>query len=97
VTTDDFVTISSNEAKLDLRWFFEVYVRRAKLPALKAEASNGTLKLEWTTPDDLPFPMPVDVAVAGRTVRVPMPGGKGSVAYSGSEPVVDPNGWVLKQ
>lgn len=97
VTTDDYVNIASAEAKQDLRWFFEVYVRRAKLPILKTEAANGVLRLEWITPDGLPFPMPIDVVVDGKTVRVDMTGGRGSVNYSGAEPVVDPNGWVLRE
>ncbi len=97
VTTDDYVNIASTEAKQDLRWFFEVYVRQAKLPMLKSEAANGVLRLEWETPEKLPFPMPVDVVVDGKTVRVPMLGGRGSMSYSGAEPVIDPNGWVLKQ
>lgn len=96
VTTDDFVNIASTEAKKDLRWFFEVYIRQAKLPILKAEAANGVLRLEWTAPENLPFPMPVEVVVDGKTVRVPMTGGKGSLNYSGTAPVIDPNGWVLK-
>lgn len=97
VTTDDYVNIASTEAKQDLRWFFEVYVRQAKLPALKSVAENGVLKLEWVTPDGLPFPMPVEVLIGGKAVRVAMPGGKGSVAYTGTAPVVDPKGWILKQ
>jgi hypothetical protein len=40
--------------------------------------------------------MPVDVVVDGKTQRVEMPNGKGSVIYSGKPPVIDPNGWVLK-
>jgi aminopeptidase N len=96
VTTEDYVNIASAEAKQDLRWFFEVYLRQAKLPVLKTDASNGVLRLEWVTPEGLPFPMPVDVEVDGKIVRVPMTGGKGSVNYTGAEPVVDPNGWVLK-
>lgn len=96
VTTDDYVNIASAEAKQDLRWFFEVYLRQAKLPSLKTEAANGVLKLEWVTPENLPFPMPIDVVVDGKTIRVPMTGGKGTVNYSGAEPVVDPLGWVLK-
>lgn len=97
VTTEDYVNVASAEAKQDLRWFFEVYVRQAKLPTLKTEAAAGVLRLEWVTPEGLPFPMPVEVVVDGKTVRVPMTGGKGAVNYSGAEPVVDPNGWVLKK
>ncbi|MBX3119946.1 MAG: M1 family metallopeptidase [Fimbriimonadaceae bacterium] len=96
VTTEDYVNIASKESGQDLRWFFEVYVRQAKLPVLKAEAANGVLQLEWVTPESLLFPMPVDVLVDGKTVRVPMTGRKGSVSYSGAEPTVDPNGWVLR-
>lgn len=97
VTTDDYVSIASAEAKQDLRWFFEVYVRQAKLPQLKSESANGVLKLEWVTPDNLPFPMPIDVVVGGKTVRVPMAGGQGQVTFSGEEPQIDPKGWVLRQ
>ena len=96
VTTDDYVNIASKEAGQDLRWFFEVYVRQAKLPTLRTEASNGVLRLEWVVPGNLPFPMPVDVVVDGKTVRVAMTGGHASVSYSGAEPVIDPNGWVLR-
>lgn len=96
-TTDDFVQIASEEANQDLRWFFEVYVRQAKLPNLKSSTTGGRLILQWEAPEGLPFSMPIDVVVAGKTVRVPMTGGKGAVEFSGAEPVVDPNGWVLKQ
>jgi aminopeptidase N len=97
VTTDDYVNLVSSLSKQDLRWFFEVYARRAKLPALKSEASNGVLSLEWITPDGLPFPMPIDVVVDGKTIRIPMANGKGTVRYRGTEPVIDPKGWVLRQ
>ncbi len=96
VTTDDYLTIASREAGRDLSWFFEVYVRQAALPVLKSTVADGVLRLEWETPEGLPFPMPVDVVVDGKTIRVPMTEGKGSVRYSGAEPVVDPNGWVLR-
>jgi len=97
VTTDDFVTIASQSAKRDLRWFFEVYVRRAPLPELKTVVNGNVLELQWITPDNLPFPMPVEVSVDGKLVRVPMTGGIGSVSFTGSAPVVDPNGWVLRK
>lgn len=97
VTTDDYLTIASAEAKQDLSWFFEVYLRQAKLPELKKEVKDNTLTLAWVTPENLLFPMPVDVVVDGKTIKVPMTGGKGSVKFTGEEPVIDPNGWVLKQ
>jgi aminopeptidase N len=96
VTTDDFVSIASDSARRDLRWFFEVYVRQAKLPVLRSTSSGGVLSLEWVAPEGLAFPMPIDVVVDGKTVRVPMTGGKGSVSFTGAEPVVDPKGWVMR-
>ena len=44
----------------------------------------------------MPFPMPVDVEINGKTQRVEMKGGKGSVNFTGAAPVVDPKGWILK-
>ena len=40
--------------------------------------------------------MPVDVEVNGKTQRVEIKGGKASIQFTGSEPIVDPRGWVLK-
>lgn len=33
-TTDEFVALASEEAGRDLKWFFGVYIRSAKLPVL---------------------------------------------------------------
>ena len=52
--------------------------------------------LRWETPNNMPFPMPIDVVINGKTQRVEMPDGKSSVTYSGAPPRVDPDGWVLK-
>ena len=101
VTTDDFQTIAEQDSGMKLDWFFELYLRQPKLPRLlEASASDCqakcTFNLQWETPNNMPFPMPVDVVVDGKTQRVEMPNGKGSVIYSGKPPVIDPNGWVLK-
>ena len=101
VTTDDFLTIAEQDSGMKLDWFFELYLRQPKLPRLlEASASDCqakcTFNLQWETPNNMPFPMPVDVVVDGKTQRVEMPNGKGSVIYSGKPPVIDLNGWVLK-
>src|SRR4051812_39292718 len=96
VTTDDFLTIAEQDSGMKLDWLFEVYLRQPKLPKLVSEVSGNTLNIRWETPDNLPFPMPIDVEVNGKTQRVEMPGGKASVNFSGASPVVDPKGWVLK-
>jgi aminopeptidase N len=101
VTTDDFQTIAEQDSGMKLDWLFELYLRQPKLPRLLGASASDcqakcTFNLQWETPNNMPFPMPVDVVVDGKTQRVEMPNGKGSVIYSGKPPVIDPNGWVLK-
>ena len=108
VNTDDFLTIAEEESKMDLDWFFELYLRQPKLPKLVVQEGScqtpmtggGTTKcfilFRWETPNGMQFPMPIDVVVDGKSQRVEMKDGKGQVEYRQSKPVVDPNGWVLK-
>jgi aminopeptidase N len=96
VNTDDFLTIAEEESKMDLDWFFELYLRQPKLPTLVTDVSGSTMNLRWETPNDMRFPMPIDVVVNGKTQRVEMKDGKGSVSFSGAVPTIDPTGWVLR-
>lgn len=107
VNTDDFLTIAEQESKIDLDWFFELYLRQPKLPKLVTTPGpctentaapvnkECTIELRWETPNNLPFPMPVDVEIAGKMQRVDMKDGKASVKYTGAAPAIDPKGWVL--
>jgi aminopeptidase N len=96
VNTDDFLTIVDEESKMDLSWFFEIYLRQPKLPKLISSVEGGTLTLRWETPNGMPFPMPVDVLVNGKARRVDLTSGSATVQFSGAAPIVDPDGWVLK-
>jgi aminopeptidase N len=96
VTTDDFLAIAEADSGRDLDWFFELYLRQPKLPRLITEASGNALSLRWETPNNMPFPMPVDVEINGKIQRVEMPDGRGLVQLNGGTPVIDPKGWVLK-
>ncbi len=101
VNTDDFLTIAKQESKMELDWFFELYLRQPKLPklvtALPADCQNNCqMRLSWETPNKIPFPMPVDVEINGKNERIEMKDGKGTVTFNGSPPIVDPKGWVLK-
>ena len=103
VNTDDFLTIAEQDSGMELDWFFELYLRQPKLPKLEALTvvsfdpnKPNQLELRWITPNDMPFPMPVDVVINGKTQRVEMKDGKGTVSFTGTAPVVDPDGWVLK-
>lgn len=101
VTTDDFLTIAERESGMELDWFFELYLRQPTLPklvseVLRSDTSGDRLELHWETPDNMPFPMPVDVVVNGKTQRVEMKDAKAVVEFRGNEPGIDPDGWVLK-
>ena len=97
-TTDDFLAIAEAASGMELDWFFEVYLRQPELPVLAVEHAPGALSLRWEVPGDRSFPMPVEVAVGGRTQRVEMPAGEAVVPReSGQEAVVDPKGWILKK
>ncbi|MBL8736377.1 MAG: M1 family metallopeptidase [Planctomycetes bacterium] len=96
VDTEDLVALCSELAGEPAGWFFEVYVRTAGLPRLEQELRDGVLHLRWVTPNDLPFPLPVPVRLRGEMVRVPMPGGVGTLAVGEAVHEVDPDHLVLK-
>ena len=81
-TTDDFLRIAERESGKDLKWFFELYLRQPALPKLTAEKKSGQLNLNWQTPNNLPFPMPVEVKIGDQVKKVEMKNGKGSIALS---------------
>jgi aminopeptidase N len=101
--TTDFVTIAEQASGRELDWFFDVYVRRAELPRLltdveMAPEGGGVLTLRWEAPGGLPFPMPVDVRIGNQTMRVEISSATTEIRLpQGIEPVVDPEGWVLKE
>jgi hypothetical protein len=82
----------------DYRWFFDVYLYRAALPELMATREGSTLKLRWQVPDDLPFPMPVDVRVDDRIVTLPMLDGTGMTPADATATItIDPLSKILMQ
>jgi aminopeptidase N len=96
VDTDDFLRIAEKDSGMQLDWFFELYLRQAKLPKLVTETSGNTMTLRWETPNNTPFPMPIEIEVDGKAQRVEMKEGKATVSFTGTAPIVDPKGWVLK-
>ncbi len=98
--TDGIRTIAEQHYGKDLGWFFEVYLRQPRLPELVSKQENGKLLLEWKLPPNLKveFPMPVEVEVDDKRVRVEMPGGKGELAVDEDADVtIDPDRWLLKE
>ena len=96
VNTDDFLTIAEKDSGMELDWLFEMYLRQPKLPVLVTELRKTQLFLRWETPNNLPFPMPVDVVIDGKLTRVEMKSGQETSIYAGTTREIDPKGWVLK-
>jgi aminopeptidase N len=97
-TTDDFRHIAEEVSGKKLDWFFEVYLRQPKLPRLVTEQVGNELSLRWETPDNLAFPMPVEVRIGGQTRRVDV----GNVPVriplaTGQSPEIDPDKRILKE
>lgn len=97
VDTDDFVALCSEIAGSDQGWFFEVYVRQPKLPALTAEVVDGVLRLSWRVPGGTPFPLAVPVQVGEKTMRVEMPDGKGQLEVGKRDWRIDPDKRLLRE
>ena len=96
-TTDDFLRIAEKESGKKLGWLFEVYLRQPALPELIIEAKDNQLTLRWKTPNNLPFPMPVEIRIGNETKRIEMSGGTAAISLNANaQYTVDPNDWVLK-
>jgi aminopeptidase N len=97
-TTQKYLQIVNDATGKDYKWFFDVYFYRAALPKLVTMRTDGTLKLHWEVPDNLPFPMPVDVRVGDRIVTLPMTDGTGSTPAAADAAVtLDPASKLLMQ
>ncbi|MEO8450821.1 MAG: M1 family metallopeptidase [Gemmatimonadota bacterium] len=97
VDTDQFVHLAEQMAKRKLGWFFTVYVRQPALPKLVVSRGAGQVSLRWETPGRLPFPMPIEVEVAGQRRRVEMPNGHATIRVRPDAAVtIDPDRWVLR-
>ena len=100
-TTDDFMRTAEKISGKDLKWFFEVYLRQPKLPKLIVKESNtegGTsVNLLWETPNNMAFPMPIEVKIGDKFQRVEMPNNKGWFPLqAGQKYEIDPHVWILK-
>ncbi|MCX6174997.1 MAG: M1 family metallopeptidase [Ignavibacteriales bacterium] len=96
-TTDELMEMAEKISGKKLDWFFEVYLRHAPLPILNVKSTNNKVELSWETENNLPFPMPVDVSIAGKIVRMEMKNGISVIDLpQGSDFTVDPMDWVLK-
>ena len=96
-TSRDFVDIVNKVTGRDLGWFFNVYLYQAALPKLDITRQGDTLNLHWITPNNLPFPMPVELQVGDTLRTLPMDHGTGSITVPAHAlVVVDPHSKLLR-
>jgi aminopeptidase N len=97
-TTEGVRRIFEAASGRDLRWFFEVYLRRAELPRLRVTRRGDEVEVAWEVPGDLPFPMPLEVALPdGGRQRLEMAAGRETLPWPYRRPpVVDPDHRVLR-
>lgn len=93
--TTELVEIAESVSEQTLDWFFDTYLRQAKLPVLQTEVTDGLLELRWESAIPGDFPMPVPVQVGDKVVRVDCPGGVGSLEVGDEEFEIDPLGWLF--
>lgn len=96
-TTDELLQIAEKISGKKLNWFWEVYLRHASLPKLHYKTEEGKIILSWETENNLPFPLPVELKIAGETKKFEMKDNKCEINLSqNAEFVVDPSDWILK-
>jgi aminopeptidase N len=96
-TTQGFLEIINRVTGRDYRWFFDVYLYQAALPRVVETRENGLIRFRWEVPANLPFPMPLDVRVDGRTVTLPMTDGTGEIRADARAGVtIDPESKILR-
>ena len=97
-STAEFEQLMNAATGRDLKWFFDVYLREAALPELIQTRQGNRVTFRWKTPRDLPFPLPLDVAVDGQTRRLAMTGGSEAIeAPSTTHIVADPMARILRR
>ncbi|RUO81364.1 peptidase M1 [Idiomarina tyrosinivorans] len=65
-----FIDAVNEETGKNYQWFFDTYLYQAALPKLVTERDGKQLTVYWQTESSSPFPMPVNIRIDGKVVRV---------------------------
>ncbi|WP_246464387.1 M1 family metallopeptidase [Undibacterium seohonense] len=96
-TTKEFIQIVNQVTNKDWHWFFNGYLRHAAIPDLLVNKVGNTLHLQWKVADGSEFPLPVEVRVNQKLIKLPMHKGKGEVNLPmHAVYTVDPGAKLLK-
>lgn len=94
--TQDFIEIVNKRTDQDLGWFFDVYLYQPKLPELVETRTENSVTYVWKTPNDLPFPVPLDVSVNGKVQTLDI-SQSATINVSPFDVVIaDPNSKILR-
>lgn len=97
VDTREYIDLVEDLADRDLGWFFDAYLRYAKLPELKKEWQENDLYLSWEVPSGKSFPMPIEV-YDGKESTVIIPDGKTPLnIHDRATYRIDPDKQVLRK
>lgn len=97
-TTDEFLQMAEKISGKKLDWFWEVYMRQASLPKLHYKKEQNKIVLWWETENNISFPLPVEVKIAGEVKSLDMIGGKGELALTQDEEfTIDANERLLME
>ncbi|MEM9823280.1 MAG: M1 family metallopeptidase [Bacteroidota bacterium] len=97
-TTDDFLYLAEQSGGIELDWFFELYLRQAKVPVLHFTRTETSLELRWESPNHLPCPLPLEISINRQVKRYDIPTEGLSIPMEKeAEFLIDPNHWVLKE
>jgi aminopeptidase N len=110
-STDDFRQIMEQAAGRPLSWFFDQWLKRPDMPALRAEwrydasAKQVRIEIAQIQKSD-PYRLPLEIAIAGatgrpRVERVEMTQATGSFTFAAdaapASVTLDPDTWLLAQ
>ena len=96
-STAEYQAIVAQVTGKDYGWFFDVYLRQAKLPELVEQRAGDTLTLTWKAPGGGRFPMPIEVQVGDRIERLAMTDGTATLTVpADAHVVIDPFAKVLR-
>lgn len=94
--TQDFIEIVNRRTGKDFSWFFDVYLYQPKLPKLVETRTEDTVTFSWNSPQNLPFPMPLEVSVNGEVQVLDITSPNTITVTPFDVVIADPNSKVLR-
>ncbi|MCH8525470.1 MAG: M1 family metallopeptidase [Balneolales bacterium] len=95
-STDEFKLMTERLTGRSLDWLFDVYLHQPELPELLYYVDDDHLLVEWKTPVDVDFTMPVPVRIGESIHHVEINEGLGRIRLYNQPFEIDPDGWLLR-